>query len=332
MEFDSNIRQRHPRNKVGLAEVLRVCSLLGVRHGRHAQWLAESLELVWKEPDVTTPQTRTDVAPQPADTDSLSPDSSTAPESKKKLKLLEPISREPIGFEVLFEAQTEEIRSAVEIKPATLTANAARPRFQPLFLDRWFQGIFSAILSTSVTSREIDFRKLERSIVQGDPFHQLPFKTKPSLIKGVHLLLDRSESMQPFWRDETELVARLRRLLGSALVKDSWFEYDSLRSAECGLIWHTPMPRQFREEAPVLLVTDFGSGLDSLAARSMEWEPWLPVLQLARSSRCRVFALIPSSPSFGPTSLDRFVDGSFVWDRETSVHTAVRICRKLNQS
>lgn len=318
------MKQRHPRSEIGLAEVLEICRTLGVREGTYAQWLAESLGLTWKESGVNTqPAQPAPVASLPTPTEGV--DDPSQKREPKTLKLLAPLSQEPMAFEQVFAGQTEEIRNAKEITPASPEASSVRPEFVPLLLDRWFQGIFTAVLGVRVPSPEIDFRKLERYVNQGEFFTNLPFKTRTKLVKGVHVLLDRSESMQPFWRDQTELLSRLRRMLGAALVEPTWFEYDGHSSR---IVWPASMPRQFRMETPVLVVTDFGSGLDMFAAQTMNWEPWLPLLEQARSSRSRIFALIPSAQNYWPATLRRFVDCSLLWDRETSPQVAAKLCRK----
>lgn len=315
---------RHPKSEIGLTEVLQACKALGVREGIHAQWLAQCLGLTWKEAEVSQS------VPAPTPGGPSLPDSSaetpaTTKQEPKKLRLLDPVGQEPMAFEQIFEGHAERIRNAEEIRVATKLQAQSRPAFQPLFLNRWFQGIFTAILGVPVLSREIDFRKLERAVIEGEVFSHLPFKHRAKLVKGVHVLLDRSESMQPFWSDQSELLSRLRRLLGHALVQNTWFKYDAQRSR---LIWRTPMPRQFRMDTPVLIVTDFGGEMNLLGAQSIDWEPWLPIFQLAQSSRSRVVALIPSSPDFWPEAINSFVDGSLLWDRETSPLTAAKLCRR----
>jgi hypothetical protein len=316
------MRERHPRSELGLAETLQVCNALGVRDGTYAQWLAECLGLTWKK-SIESGQTQSpDLTRTPDLAESLPSDIPPTPETRK-LKILEPISQEPMAFEKVFEGKTEQIRNAVEIRPASLAESKERPDFQPLFVNRWFQGIFTALLGVKVPSSEIDFRKLERYVIQEEFFTQLPFKTRTRLVKGVHVLLDRSESMQPFWRDQAELLASLRRLLGAAPVQHSWFEYDASTPR---IIW--PKPRQFRIETPVLLITDFGGGADPFGAQTIDWAPWRPILEPARCSQSPVFALIPASKNFWPTTVDRFIDCSLLWDRETSPLTAARRCRK----
>jgi hypothetical protein len=318
------ITERHPQSEIGLLEALQACAALGVRDGAHAQWLAECLGLTWTK-SIAEPELQpTSSASLPATAEGPLADAPVNPEVKK-LRLLDPVGQEPMAFEQVFEGQTEKIRNAVEIKPASIAESAKRPDFQPLFLDRWFQGIFSAVLGVGVPSPEIDFRKLERYVIEGEFFTQLPFKTRIKLIKGVHVLLDRSESMQPFWRDQTELISRLRGMLGAAMVWHSWFEYDPNASR---ITWHTSMPRQLRMETPLLLITDFGGGSDPIGAQTMNWEPWQPILELARCSRSRVFALIPSLPRFWPGAIGSFADCSLLWDRDTSPQTAARLCRR----
>jgi len=318
------LKDRHHRSAIGLAEALQVCSVLGVREGTEAQWLAECLGFLWKESAAEQEKTQPSISPNPqalpeTPTTGVNPNLET-----KKLKLLDSVGQEPMAFETVFEGHTTKIRNAVEIEPASLARSEERPAFQPLFLDRWFQGIFTAVLGIRVPSQEIDYRKLERYVIQGEFFTQLPLKARTKLVKGVHVLLDRSESMQPFGRDQVELLARLRRMLGGALVQHSWFEYES---SAARIIWRTSRPGQFRMETPVLIVTDFGNGSDPLGARTMDWEPWWPIFDQARCSRSRILALIACSPGFWPPGINTFVDCSLVWDRDTSPQTAARLCR-----
>jgi hypothetical protein len=242
--------------------------------------------------------------------------------------MLKPVSQEPIVFEQHFSGHADNIREAEEISPATLERAQARPFYQPLFFERWSQGIFSAVLPTLMASREIDFRRLERNVAHGETLAEIPYKLRANLVKGVHVLLDHSETMQPFWRDEMELIARLRRLLGEALVQHTWFEIDPDRPIATRLRWRSSAPRKLHEGTPLLLVTDFGVGLEVIAGRFMDWDPWRPIFQLAESSRSRVIALLPSSPALWPAGLKRFVASMLLWDRETSPHTAARSCRR----
>ena len=124
------------------------------------------------------------------------------------------------------------------------------------------------------------------------------------------------------------LIVRLRRLLGEALVQHSWFEMDPQQPVAKRLRWRGTAPRKFHEETPVLLVTDFGVGLDAATARFMDWEPWLPIFQAAESSCSRVVALLPSIPMLWPAGLRRFAAAAVMWDRETSPHAAARSCRR----
>lgn len=318
------MKERHPRSENGLTEALQVCDALGVRDGIYAQWLAECLGLSWKE-SIAAPGQKQPETLAGTSTPAESSVSETPPIGEiRKLKLLNPVANEPMAFEQAFEGQAERIRNAAEIRPASLAAAATRPEFQPLFLDRWFQGIFTAVLGVKVLSSDIDFRKLERYVIQEEFFTQLPFKTRTKLVKGVYVLLDRSEAMQPFWRDQAELIERLHRMLGTAMVQSSWFEYDANSRR---IIW--PTQRQFRINTPVLLVTDFGCGKAPAAARAMNWEPWQKlILEPAQSSRSPVFALIPAAKNLWPATLSRFIDCALLWDRETSPLIAARQYRK----
>jgi hypothetical protein len=328
--MSSDLQLRHPHTEVGLAEVLQVCVALGVQEGHLTKWLAGSLGLFWRPTAISGQAIHEPVKP-PAQTPTTAPARPETPETatdfeQKKLNLLKPVSRDPSTFEMALGNELEQIKKAKEIRPAAYRAHEVRPAFQPLLLERWFQGIFTTMLATPATTPEIDFRKLEVCLIRGDAFAQLPLKTRRNLRKGVHILLDRSESMQPFWRDQAELVARLRRMLGTPLIRETSFEFDPLRPVEDRLQWCMPMPCQFPEGTPLLLVTDFGGGQNPSAARGMDWEPWQPLLELARRHRCRVFALVANTAEFFPAELNRFLDGALEWDRQTSPNIAAQKC------
>ena len=320
------ITKGYLRNEVGLNEVLLACNVLGVREGRYTQWLANALGLACVDNNVNTEEENNNQFS--AQKESAGKRSSTENNIQlKKLKLIEPIAHEPITFELVFEPYIEKIRHSSSLKPANFSDNNQQLPYQPLFQKRWVQGIFTMMLSTKIFSNEIDFRKLEQIVAKDENFTQLPFKSKASLVKGVHILLDRSESMQPFWRDQTELVVQISRLLGKELVQCFCFEYDPLSPINSRLIWTTQKPRKFREKTPILIITDFGRGLDPIGSKFLEWEPWEPIFKLAKSSGCRTFALIPALSQFWPINLNRFVDAALLWDSNTSPRDATRQCQ-----
>ncbi len=337
MKPEESMRGKHPRSEVGLVEALEASVVLGVSGEPQAQWLAEALGLSWSKVASVSLQLSKPLEtempdgerPRPTKDESRDPRSpgGTLPQAKR-LKLLLPASHEPVAFEQYFSEDLERIRAAEKIAPATLEAAQVRPAYQPLLVERWFQGIFTSALSTKAPSREIDFRRLERNVARGETLAELPFKSQASLARGVHVLVDRSETMQPFWRDETYLITRLRRFLGEVLVQPFWFEMDPHRPPASQLRWRGPVPRGFHQDTPVLLVTDFGTGADAATARFMDWEPWLPIFQLAEGSCSPVIALIPSTPSLWPPGLHRFVASALMWDHGTSPQTAARSCKR----
>ncbi|WP_395739926.1 hypothetical protein [Prosthecobacter sp.] len=320
---------RNTRTEVGLAEALQASAMLGVQGGVHAQWLATALGLVWQEKAAALPApvAAPDGSPLAGQTPAPQPPRSAPAPAAKKLKLLQPVEEKPLLFEQHFGKLKDEILAAGEIAPSTLRQALERPRHLPLLEERWFQGIFTAALATSADSREIDFRTLERHLSQDRPLETLPFKKHGTLTKGVHVLLDRSESMQPFWRDQSELVARLQRLLGVALVKEAWFEMAPFGPAASRLQWSDMEAPTFHEQMPVLLVTDFGVGQDATAASHMDWAPWQPLFQLAESSHAPITALLPSDKEHcWPAGLAARTVSALLWDRETSPRTALRSC------
>jgi hypothetical protein len=234
-----------------------------------------------------------------------------------KLRMLTPISEEAMTIEVLFGASAP---GEVEPLEPSSAAQLQAPDYVPLLHQGWFRGIAGAMLATSQPSRDIDWRFLERRLVRGLPLEKLPWRSRATLKRGVQVLLDCSESMQPFRRDGTELVASLERLLGECRVRTWRFRLNSWQPARSQWKWLSPTPARFDAYTPMLLITDFGiagSGATGL-------EPWLEVLDQAELLRCPILALIPAPESCWPLWLRRAVPGAFVWDRETSAQSVRR--------
>ena len=322
-------------SEVGLAELFLALDMLKPSSSEACALITKTLGLEWREskekvtsyPDSSS---KSIVDPSGAVDEELTtelemPDKTPEPQSPAEL---EPIEYEDQMHEILFNDPI--IEDIDELKPTDITLHMKSPKYQPLLRDGWFRGLMSAMLATPRASRDIDWRVLEKRLANGQPLDRLPWRQQSTLERGVQLYLDRSDSMQPFWHDEKGLINRLQRLLGSRNVQVRWLEIDPWVSTESQLKWHSPPPSQFPIETPLLIVSDFGIGERLFGEGVMGLEPWLPLLDLAKSHNCPVIALVPAPESFWPNKLKQLIPNAFVWDYDTSIQSVRRMRRRIH--
>jgi hypothetical protein len=329
-----NSSYKHRYSEIGLAELLQALKLLQPTDAEAFASIAETLGLKWQKAkeDIVDELPFT---PGQSDNPSSVTTQSITPEIKKsdplpepvrpidsQVTLLKPVDRQMPFFDVLF--NNPALKSVEKLKPTNIALHLKSPRHQPLLRNKWFRGIMSAILATPIDSRDLDWRILNNHLTDGHPLGKLPLQQRPTLRRGVILLLDRSDSMQPFWHDEKELLNQLQRLLGPRKVLTWWVEVDRWSSIEFQIRWHSPPPQQFPRETPLLVVSDFGCRGEPSGDGSLELTPWLPVLDLARSNNCPVTALIPAPEAFWPEMLKQLIPFIFTWDHHTSIQTVRR--------
>jgi hypothetical protein len=197
-----------------------------------------------------------------------------------------------------------------------------KPPYQPLFQDRWWRALARTMLATQTQTGVIDLRIVAKYLRTGRPIERLPWLSKATLRRGVVLILDHSESMQPFWRDESELVERCRRVIGSPGVRSYLVETDPWSEDEPRLRWLQPEPCRLPAETPVVIVSDFELGRQ-IMPRLPLLAPWLPLIEKSKSSGATTLALIPIPRAFWPVAVTRAIPNAIAWDHDTTT-TAVR--------
>lgn len=339
-----NTVHRHPGSTVGLAEFIHASYRLGIADSERLGWLAKGLGLVlgapikkqdasmeWDDSDKEqeTPEggapTKSTVTEQMLSWDKKSEQSATSVALPALIPLI-PVTHEPVYFEKKLDSG--KLGSAIPLKPATADSHRASAHYQPLFHDKYLLGIASALLGAPMDSTQADIPRAAKRIAAGLPLDSLPMQQRRKLTRGVQVLADRSESMQPFWQDQTEWLKRLRRLLGESVVQSSWFTYEPLLPSDRQIDWLTPPPERFPPSTPVLLITDFGLGKGESGFYPEDWLAWLPLLQKARDSHSPLIALLPLPPHAWPAHLLEYVDHAVAWDRDSTPQQVARLCRK----
>lgn len=200
-----------------------------------------------------------------------------------------------------------------------------KPRYVSLLKENWFRGIMSLILSTSMPTPKIDLKLLEKSITRLLPIEHVPYRLHQTLELGVQILLDVSESMQPFWRDEANLIVSLSHLLDEH--KTRVFEFELEMFSERRIVWQVGSSELLQWKVPILIVTNFGFGGEQRVSKIRDCEPLRALLERAKNKKCPVAALVPLPEQNFPSDLKKFIPFSFVWDHGTSPQIVSRILR-----
>jgi len=195
---------------------------------------------------------------------------------------------------------------------------------EPLLAPAQTRAILSTGLATTAYDGALWVEEAVRRIARGQHFGDVPRMPRPTLLRGVQVLVDRGGGMLPFYEDVKELLDRIRSVVGRTLVHVLQFEASPLRGVGAGAQWswtgyehHRPAPGTV-----VLLVTDLGIGT-SPAGSGASVREWLAFAELVRRERCALRALVPYPENRWPAAL-KDVLTILPWDRGTGVHRVQR--------
>ncbi|NUP17864.1 MAG: hypothetical protein HOV73_28765 [Streptomyces sp.] len=191
------------------------------------------------------------------------------------------------------------------------------PLRQPLLAPRSASAIVQAAVSRWEPDGDVDIPRAVDRLAKGLPLSVLPRCPTPTLRFGVQVLVDRGFGMQPFYRDQDELAARIRRTVGQNTTEVLYFEDSPLGGAGPGDRWawqtYTPPPSGTR----VLILTDLGLGGPAHPRQGgrPEWERFFD--GLTRAS-CAPVLFLPYPRHRWPSwATDRV--RMVPWDRRTTV-------------
>ncbi|MFI9827555.1 hypothetical protein ACIHIX_07695 [Streptomyces sp. NPDC051913] len=191
------------------------------------------------------------------------------------------------------------------------------PLRQPLLAPRSAPAIVQAAVSRWEPDGDVDIPRAVDRLAKGLPLNTLPRRPAPTLRFGVQVLVDRGLGMQPFHRDQDDLVARIRGTVGQDTTEVLYFE-DSLVGgagpADHGA-WQPYVPPV--PGTRVLLLTDLGLGgpAHSWQGGRAEWERLFERLTRAR---CAPVVFLPYPRHRWPSwATDRV--RMVPWDRRTTV-------------
>jgi hypothetical protein len=160
----------------------------------------------------------------------------------------------------------------------------------------------------------VDLDKIIDRLVHLKFIDKLPRRAVPTLKYGVQLMLDRSESMLPYFQDLQALEERLNQISGSSRFWSRQFKGSPLSQQK---FQKNQSPQKIINNVPILIVTDFGIAAPLLSRDRAKPGEWARFAQQARKKNCPVVALIPHKPKLWPDqALADFL--CIHWNRTTS--------------
>jgi hypothetical protein len=192
---------------------------------------------------------------------------------------LKPVEVQPLSeppAELAAQALPEEAQGE---RPPTLP-------FRPLLRPRTGAGVVAAAVRTWGPGSRIDERRAVAVLARGRPLRELPRRPRLSMHRGVQVLVDLGEALDPYDRDREYVVDLIRQVVGPELTTVGSFENCPSRG-----VW---MQRRAAPRGrPVLLLTDLGLGgrpVQPVRASVAEWYRYAKDVGRAGSP---VIALVP---------------------------------------
>lgn len=202
-----------------------------------------------------------------------------------------------------------------QAEPMKLDGDAAtQASREPIFAKRAERAILSAAVAVQTGAGHIDLQRVIDRLIERKLVDRLPRQPLPTLKYGVQLLMDRSDSMQPFFQDLQAIEKNLCKLAGGSRFRSSSFKGTPLSPPRYGKQRHPP---KLINNVPILLITAFGVGAPLLSRDRASPGEWLEFAKLAMSKNCPVVALIPHRARFWPD----FARANYLcipWERDTT--------------
>jgi hypothetical protein len=192
------------------------------------------------------------------------------------------------------------------------------PPVAPLFRPRWTRHLISGALSTSGDSGSIDFERLCEAMARMQPVVRLPCHPLPTLKRGVQVLVDQGEGMQPFIEDQEQMLRCIVRVVGKDKATVMGFAGSPLRGAGESSRWEWREYRPPGQGTPVLLMTDLGIRQSTRWSEWADEAEWLAFARTLNRSGNPLAALVPYGRDRWPASLRTAVK-IIHWDQRTTI-------------
>ncbi|MGW4564389.1 hypothetical protein ACWEN3_18890 [Streptomyces sp. NPDC004561] len=182
------------------------------------------------------------------------------------------------------------------------------------------------LLSRTVPEGPVDLERLVDQMAGNVAVETLPRSPVRTLRFGVQILVDLGEGMEPFLRDEMELVDRVTAIAGQHGCQVRYFSGCPLHRSGEGAGWTWKQYRPPAKGAKVLVLSDFGCNRDSSrSAAERLRKDWQEAVKIMHRSGCPVVGLAPLPQKRIPSWLSSLMP-VLSWDRSmTTAQAQVRL-------
>ena len=305
-----------------LADWLRAVEALQPQSEEHLQVIARLMGLRMKSVAraAATSRKRTS-APEPAPEIGTAAPEKPAPESKPRRRI-DSVLTPGNASRNAPPAWLTSVRFLETTEPAHL--HPVLP-LEPLFPGRTSRAILSGALATPSASGQLNLAKVIEMLTRAELIESVPRLPVPTLVRGVQLLIDRSESMQPFATDQAAVRAVIARVVGRDRTQVLYFDGSPLWGAGIGPKDEWPEYDPPAPGTPVVALTDLGiaqpPGLAGIAGPS----DWRTLAAILARADCPLLALVPYPPRRWPPLAKCLT--IIQWDRATTAAVVRRAIR-----
>jgi hypothetical protein len=193
----------------------------------------------------------------------------------------------------------------------------------PLLNPIWARAIITKLLSTEAYGEIPDTKPLIIRISKNQPIRKIPYKSLPTLRRGVQVLIDVGPGLEPYIRDQVSLLEQLIYIMGSDRVEAWNFIGTPLKRA---ISYSEPALNDYVSPipgTPILLLTDFGIVFPPSEAEIALSNEWKSFVEYVHDSGCPVFALTPYGSNRWPKDLMDQIK-IVQWDRGTTILTLLK--------
>ena len=159
--------------------------------------------------------------------------------------------------------------------------------FRPLLRSRTAVGVLAATVRTWGPGSRIDERRAVAELARGRPIREFPRQPRLSMYRGVHVLVDLGEALEPYGRDQEYVVDLVQRVAGREATTVGSFENCPSRGVRMRPRYVTVRGR------PVLVLTDLGLGGPPVQPARAPAAEWYRYARGAARAGSPVIALVP---------------------------------------
>lgn len=217
--------------------------------------------------------------------------------------------------------------------------------FSPLLKQEWTRAILSRVVAITRKQPQPDIDQLIKKMVKVEPVVHIPNKEQLVSAPSIQLLIDKSEGMELFSLDQTNITRRIKALCGKDHLRlltfneNPWLAEDPFAlqplNTDVSVIssnnntptLSAPKKLKLSPYSVVLALTDFGANAKWPAASKQRLEYWQTYAAALAKIDCRLIILTPFPPTQWP-AMDTASMKVIHWDRRTNLSNVIQTMQR----